>query len=149
MSDPVHDDIDARIPLVLIGISLFLFAGAAFVWHGPTVFAEGGLVFLFGTVFQVVLGLCSCFLAARMLNASLGNTGTAVVKLTAVILFPIAVALTVTLITPFGSWLVMWGLWLGLIYALFDLDGWHPLAFVLILWGIKLLVEEVILDAIA
>lgn len=149
MSDPIEENLQFKAPLVLIGISLFLLGGGLLFWGGNTVFIGGAFVILVRTLIEVVLGLGACFLTAHLMHVSLGNVGNAIVKLTAIILFPLAAAFAFTLISPIGDWLLLTVLWFSLLYVFFDLDGWKPLIFTIVLWGIRTLVEEVIVKAIA
>lgn len=149
MSDPIEENLQFKAPLVLIGISLFLLAGGMFFWGGNSVFIGGAFVILVGTLIDVVLSLGACFLTAHLMHVSFGNVGNAIVKLTAIILFPLAAAFAFTLISPIGDLFLLTVLWFSLLYVFFDLDGWKPLIFTFVLWGIRTLVEEVIVKAIA
>lgn len=140
----MDESLEYKVPGALIGVSMLIY-GAFFYWHlGGEGLVVGSLIMISATIIEVILALGACFITAKLLGTSFGNLGSAIVKLTAIVLFPSAVGL----ILP-GGWIWTIIFYLGLLYALFDLDGWEPIYFAVILYAIERLVLMFVLPALS
>lgn len=85
------------------------------------------------------LMLGSCFLTARIMGISFGSLPAAVLKLSAIYVFPGAVALLLGLWAPwYVGPLVALFLFCTLLTRLFELDGIEPLVCGLVMWLVTL-----------
>jgi len=130
-----------RVPLILIAVSLVIFVGFGFYLGGATGALITIVLFLVAALIQVVLGVAACYLVAALLDTSFGELKEACVKLAAITVFPSAVALVLGPVSPFLAYLVVVGLFFGLLMSLFELEFGESLIFVVVLWAVQFLAK--------
>jgi hypothetical protein len=119
----------------------------------PVAFGAAMGTVMVTTIVDLVLMLVACLIAAKVLDASFGSPGSAVLKLAGISLAPEAVASTIEYLTPAGyGWIVGWIVAILLYYALFsylfDLDGGEVIVLVLIIRGVKFFIGGFIILAL-
>lgn len=91
---------ETRLPWILAGISLVIFAVFGLVDSGPAGSLLIVFVLLLAAVIRTVLGIIAAFLTAFIVSTNFGTLGSAAVKLIAISVFPAAVGLVVSLASP-------------------------------------------------
>lgn len=88
------------------------------------------LLFVFG-VLQTIVVVAACFLVAAVFGTSFGQLSTALVKIFAATVFPIAVACAMFPLSPLLSCVSIFCLTFGLLKSFFELDLFEVIALVL------------------
>jgi hypothetical protein len=126
------DPKDKQIPLALMGVGVLVlvaqglfFAGAA--GAGATL-AALAVVTAIGTAIMVFAAIVT----ARLIGASFGELGSAVLKFAAIYVFAAALGSLI----PFGG-IVVFFVSLGLLMWLFELEMMHAVVFAVVLWVVN------------
>ena len=135
---------ETKFPLTLIGIAVVVYAGFGLSIGGPA----GGIITLFILLLQAlittVLGVMACFVTAQILSTNFGTLQSASVNLAAVALFPAAAGMLMGLISPILGAIAVIVLYFGLLKSLFDLELFELIVFVLVLWGVSWVAQQVV-----
>ena len=141
--DPeIEEALRYRVPILLIGVSVLLHA-AYFLWtQGWDGFLVFGLTALGRTAIHVAIGLVLYLTLGPLFSFSFDDVFSTICKLTAVITLSSAVELFLP------DWLGTLGmgvLFLSLLYALFEMEGFQPVLFATLFvaacWGVERLLE--------
>jgi len=128
---------EVKIPLALIGLGILLLG--VVVWRTPVSgrTSVGDVVTLVAvaTAAQVVLMLIGALITSKLIGASFGAMGPAVLKLIAIAIFPDALGAAVNI--QGISWVISVALYFILLVYLFDLDTKEALIFT----GVMLLIR--------
>lgn len=135
---------ELKLPLTLVGISLVIFGVYGFILAGPAAGVGLVLTLLMHAVIAVVLGVAACFVTAYILGTDFGTFQAAAIKLAAASMFRSAVVLLIALISPVLGGLAFIILLFWLLKLLFDLEIFELIVFVLILWGVDSVTQEII-----
>jgi hypothetical protein len=154
--DEVGDNnlIEYYIPAGLIAFGFLIAILRAMKFSTSPMFFGAAMGYVMvSTVVDLTLMLIACFVAAKVLDASFGSPGSAILKLAAISLFPEAVAASIEFFMPAAyGWIVGWAVALIFYYCLFsylfDLDGGEVLMLVFIIRGIKFFLGGLIILAL-
>ncbi|GEM_PF-1969476 len=120
---------EVKVPaaLLIAGVVIVVAHG---VWlAGPA----GGVLMLaallIGLLINLIVGVIGCLITVRLVGSSFGFFWNAILKLSAVIVFPFAVAISI----PVLGWVLAFGLYLGLLRWLFDLQWFEVVVLVVVL----------------
>lgn len=138
-------DKERKIPAVLIAVGVVLYVVAGFLRQGA-----GGIVSVLvfvGVASAVGVGLMvvAAFITAKITGTSFGELDSAVLKLSAIYLFPSAVAGLIPV--PLLNSLVAAAIAFSLLIWLFDLEVPYAIVFTVITWVVNL-VAAVVLGAV-
>ena len=132
---------EIKIPAALLLAGIAGILAYAFVYGGKA----GLTATLLGLTVQTVVGvavlLLGCFIAAKVLEISFGQLHTAILKLAAIYVFPVAVGIWIPI--AIIDWLVSLGIYFCLVTWLFELEGNEPLYVVAIFFTVKVVVAMV------
>ena len=127
---------ELRTPLILLLIGVAIYVTTAFLGAGPGGVVIAMLLVALQITIAVVLGIPALLITAKLVGVEFGYLQTAVVKLSAIFVFPSAVAALIPL-TPI-AWLVSLVLYLGLLSKLFDLEAGEAVVCAIVIWLVQL-----------
>jgi hypothetical protein len=146
--------IEYYVPIGLIAFGLFvaILQQMRFTTSPVGIGIAMGMVIV-ATVVDLVLMLGACLIAVKLIDASFGSPGPALLKLAAISLTPGAVAATVTFLFQgsvggFVGWAVALVLYYILFSYLFDLDGSEVMILTFIVWAVRTFVGAFIIIAL-
>lgn len=130
---------------------LLALASVMILFAATALFAEkvGQVMFVLTlqVVVQVVLGVVGCFIAAALLGISFGPISSAIVKLTATVLVPIAVMVMIPI--EFVGWFIALICYWVLLAWLFSLEGRELVITVITLFVVRFIGWLILLPVIA
>lgn len=126
------DPKDKSIPLILLGVGVLVLIVRGMFFAGPAgagaTLAALAIVTAIGTTLMVFAAI----LTAKLIGASFGELGSAVLKFAAIYVFAAALGALI----PFGG-IVVFFVSLGLLMWLFDIEMMQAVVFSVVLWVVN------------